>query len=233
MTSSRRGGGALRILTFNIGNGIAAPGALTAMLRAGGWDLVALQEVSEAQGLALEREMAGSYPHRVIHARGVAGKALLSKHPIANPEDMVLPCERPHLRADVEVAGRTLQIVNAHLPLEHAAFSVLGKAASEVDLLAKRATASTPSLLVGDFNKTPYSLLLRRLRRRGLLDAFREAGNGCGFTFPIFGRYKRIPLPPLVRIDYVWHTLDLRAIRCRTGPDGGSDHLPLEAELEF
>jgi endonuclease/exonuclease/phosphatase (EEP) superfamily protein YafD len=130
-------------------------------------------------------------------------------------------------------SSQSRQILNAHLPLEHAAFSVLGKAASEVDLLAERARASAPSLLVGDFNKTPYSLLHRRLRRRGLRDAFREVGRGCGFTFPVFGRYKRIPLPPLVRIDYVWHTSDLRAILCRTGPDGGSDHLPLVAELEF
>jgi len=233
MTSSRRGGSALRILTFNIGNGLAEGGALTAMLRSAEWDLVALQEVSETQGSALARELADSYPHRVIHTRGVGGKALLSKHPIADSEEMLLPCGRPHLRADVEVAGRTLQVVNAHLPLEYAAFSVLGKAASEVDLLAERAMASPPSLLVGDFNKTPFSLLYRQLRRHGLLDAFREAGNGFGFTFPVFGRYKRLPLPPLVRIDYVWHTAALRAIRCRTGPDGGSDHLPLEAELQF
>jgi endonuclease/exonuclease/phosphatase family metal-dependent hydrolase len=233
MTSSRRGGSALRVLTFNVGNGLAGPGELTAMLRAGGWDLVALQEVSESQGRALEREISDSYPHRVIHARGVAGKALLSKHPIADPQELLFPCGRAHLRADVEVSGRKLQVLVAHVPLEHAAFSLFGPAAREVDLLAERAMASTPSLLVGDFNKTPFSLLYRRLRRHGLLDAFREVGMGCGFTFPIFGRYKRIPLPPLVRIDYVWHTSDLRAIRCRTGPDGGSDHLPLQAELEF
>jgi endonuclease/exonuclease/phosphatase (EEP) superfamily protein YafD len=93
--------------------------------------------------------------------------------------------------------------------------------------------ASSPSLLVGDFNKTPFSLLYQRLRRHGLLDAFQEVGCGFGFTFPVFGRFLRLPLPPLVRIDYIWHTPDLRAIRCRTGPDGGSDHLPLRAELEL
>jgi endonuclease/exonuclease/phosphatase family metal-dependent hydrolase len=47
----------------------------------------------------------------------------------------------------------------------------------------------------------------------------------------LFGRFLHLPLPPLVRIDYVWHTPDLRALRCQTGPDGGSDHLPLQAEL--
>jgi endonuclease/exonuclease/phosphatase family metal-dependent hydrolase len=223
----------IRILTFNIGNGRAHPEALIPMLRSGDWDLVALQEVSEPQGRALEREIADSYPHRVIHAKGVAGKALLSKHPIAAPQEMLLPCGRPHLRADVEVSGRTLQIIIAHVPLQHAAFSLVGPAASEIDFLAKRMIASSPSLLVGDFNKTPFSLLYQRLRRHGLLDAFQEVGCGFGFTFPVFGRFLRLPLPPLVRIDYIWHTPDLRAIRCRTGPDGGSDHLPLQAELEL
>lgn len=222
-----------RILTFNIGNGRAQPGALAAMLRSDDWELVALQEVSEDQGRALEREMADDYPHRVIHARGVSGKALLSKHPISQHEEMLLPCGRPHLWADVDLAGRKLSIISAHLPLEHAAFSLVGPAAAEVDLLAKRATDASPSLLVGDFNKTPYSLLYRRLRRYGLLDAFREGGRGLGFTFPVFGRFHRLPLPPLVRIDYIWHTPDLRVLGCRTGPDGGSDHLPLQAELEL
>jgi endonuclease/exonuclease/phosphatase family metal-dependent hydrolase len=223
----------IRILTFNIGNGRADRGALIAMLRSSDWDLVALQEVSEPQGRALERELADSYPHRVIRAKGVAGKALLSKHPIADHEEMLLPCGRPHLRADVEVPGRTLQIIIAHVPLEHAAISLVGPAASEIELLAKRAVESSPSLLVGDFNKTPFSLLYQRLRRHGLQDAFQEVGSGFGFTFPVFGRFFGLPLPPLVRIDYVWHTPDLRAIRCRTGPDGGSDHLPIQAELEL
>ena len=223
----------IRVLTFNIGNGRAHPEALIPMLRSGDWDLVALQEVSEPQGRALEREFADSYPHRVIHAKGVAGKALLSKHPIVNHEELRLPCGRPHLRADVEVSGRRLQIISAHVPLTHAAFSLVSRAAQEVDLLAKRTIEGSPSLLVGDFNKTPFSFLYGRLRRHGLLDAFQEVGSGFGFTFPMFGRFLRLPLPPLVRIDYIWHTPDLRAIRCRTGPDGGSDHLPIEAELEL
>jgi endonuclease/exonuclease/phosphatase family metal-dependent hydrolase len=223
----------LRILTFNIGNDRAEPSTLLAFLRSGGWDVVALQEVSESQGRALERELADSYPHRVIHAGGVPGKALLSRLPIAAHEEMHLPCRRPHLFAEVEVSGRRLRIISAHLPLEHAAFSLLSPALSEIDELAKRSMEAPPALLVGDFNKTPFSLLYRRLRRHGLSDAFRESGGGWGFTFPIPGRFLKIPLPPLVRIDYIWHTPDIRAVSSRTGPDGGSDHLPVEAEVEL
>jgi vancomycin resistance protein VanJ len=38
-------------------------------------------------------------------------------------------------------------------------------------------------------------------------------------------------LVPLVRIDYVWYTDDFRATRAWVGPDAGSDHLPVLAEL--
>lgn len=222
-----------RIVTFNIGNGRAESGALVAMLRSVDCDLVALQEVSDLQGRVLERELAPTYPYRAIRGTGVGGKALLSKYPIAGHEEMLLPCGRPHLRADVEMAGRTLQVIVAHLPLEHAAFSLVSAAGSEIDLLAKRSIEGSPSLLVGDFNKTPFSLLHRRLRRHGLRDSFQEAGIGPGFTFPVFGRYLHLPLPPLVRIDYVWRTPGIRVTSCGTGPDGGSDHLPVQAEVEL
>ena len=65
-----------RIVTFNIGNGRAEAGALVAMLRAVDCDLVALQEVSESQGRALERGLADAYPHRAIRATGVGGKEM-------------------------------------------------------------------------------------------------------------------------------------------------------------
>ena len=69
-----------RVLSFNIGNGRADRAPLVALLRSGDWDVVALQEVSELQGRTLEGDLESGYPHRVIHPRGVAGKALLSRH---------------------------------------------------------------------------------------------------------------------------------------------------------
>jgi vancomycin resistance protein VanJ len=223
----------IRVLTFNIGNGCADPDVLIRRIRESGCDLVGMQEVSRIQGAALERELAELYPHRVIHPEGLAGKALLSRHPIVEHEMVLLECGRPHLRARVAVAGRTLQILVAHVPLEHTLFSLIGKARREIDELARRTMLAPPGLLVGDFNKTPFSLLHRRLRRSGLLDAFQESGTGPGFTFPVFRRFRGIPLPPLVRIDYVWHTPDVRVRACWQGSDGGSDHLPVTAELEL
>jgi endonuclease/exonuclease/phosphatase (EEP) superfamily protein YafD len=40
-------------------------------------------------------------------------------------------------------------------------------------------------------------------------------------------------IPPLVRIDYIWHSDEFRAISVKQGPDIGSDHLPLYATLDI
>src|SRR3712207_7027652 len=40
-----------------------------------------------------------------------------------------------------------------------------------------------PTLLAGDLNATPPSLVLRQLLNLGLRDAFSEAGNGYGYTY--------------------------------------------------
>ena len=40
-------------------------------------------------------------------------------------------------------------------------------------------------------------------------------------------------IQPLLRIDYIWHSDELRAASARVGEDIGSDHLPLTAEFEW
>jgi endonuclease/exonuclease/phosphatase (EEP) superfamily protein YafD len=88
-------------------------------------------------------------------------------------------------------------------------------------------------VLTGDFNETewshPYELLTELLE-----DSFRDAGRGFGHTYPsqLTWRGWRIAVP-LVRIDYIFHSADLAAPRAWVGPHGGSDHLPVVAELAF
>ena len=58
-------------------------------------------------------------------------------------------------------------------------------------------------------------------------DSFREAAIGLGATWPA----NAAPWPPLLRLDYVWHSDGLRAVSAETGPHLGSDHLPLVVTL--
>jgi vancomycin resistance protein VanJ len=78
------------------------------------------------------------------------------------------------------------------------------------------------AIVAGDFNTPPRGRLYRRLASL-LTDGFAAAGSGFGWTFP--------SSHPLLRIDYVWTTPDLRPLRCHVPPGGPSDHLPVVVEV--
>jgi hypothetical protein len=62
-----------------------------------------------------------------------------------------------------------------------------------------------------------------------LVDSFRAAGQGMGYTYPADGFG---PLPPLMRLDYIFHSSHFQSLSARTLPSQGlSDHLPLMATL--
>lgn len=63
-------------------------------------------------------------------------------------------------------------------------------------------------------------------------DSFREAGVGLGTSWPV-SRMRGLPwfIPPLIRIDYIWHSDHFRAVMAQQGPERGSDHLPVLATL--
>ncbi len=79
-----------------------------------------------------------------------------------------------------------------------------------------------PGLVAGDLNTPADSPLLEPLRERFTF-AFDRAGWGYGYTRPTF--------PPWTRIDHILADPRWDARRCWVGPDLGSDHLPLLAEV--
>lgn len=89
-----------------------------------------------------------------------------------------------------------------------------------VDALAE--TRGMPTLVAGDFNTPAGSSLLEPLKQ-GFRDGFEQAGWGFGYTWP-----SRLPG---LRIDQVYASPVWAFRRCWVGPDVGSDHLPIIAEL--
>lgn len=81
-----------------------------------------------------------------------------------------------------------------------------------------------PKVVAGDFNTPPESVFWRR-DWHGLTDAFASAGWGWGTTKQTrwFG----------TRIDYILPDASWRVTGSRVGPDLGSDHRPVVAELEL
>jgi endonuclease/exonuclease/phosphatase family metal-dependent hydrolase len=78
---------------------------------------------------------------------------------------------------------------------------------------------------------TDQSDAYRQMNDR-LHDTFRETGQGMGFTFPASTPSKVRLFPPLLRIDYIWHSDQFTAHAVAVGRDSGiSDHHPVVARL--
>lgn len=234
----------LTAMTYNVGNGLARPVPLVALLRASGADVVGLQEVSAAQADAIRRDLRDIFPYQAMYDAGFAGKALLSRYPLVLQERLDLHPARPDLRAVIDVGVTQLTVIVAHpVPprLGRRGLVFASDVAAQISALAALAVAGSPALLIGDFNFTPRNPLYRHLTTMGLHDAFGVAGRGRGWTLPtrigsssrINHRVQRVPLLPVVRVDYIWYTAPLVVKAAWVGPDAGSDHLPVLARLAF
>ena len=84
------------------------------------------------------------------------------------------------------------------------------------------AAMTEPVLIAGDFNMPVQSAIYQRYWSR-YQNAFSRAGWGWGHSK--FTRWHGI------RIDHVLTSEPWRATRCRVGPDVGSDHRPVIADL--
>lgn len=84
------------------------------------------------------------------------------------------------------------------------------------------ASSPHPVILCGDFNDTPASFAYNKIRK-GLKDAFVQAGFGMGYTFA--GK-----LPPQ-RIDYILHSAYFTAEEYQVHHSDYSDHYPVSVLL--
>jgi len=154
----------------------------------------------------------------VKHYRpGSYGNAILSRYPIVNYKNHILPGEdqRCCLEAEIKIPWSYFRVFHLHLGL---------KAAERYrhlqDIILPRVCAvSSPVILGGDFNARPESSEIG-LVKNCLRDSFQANSGECIYTFPSD--------QPRARIDYIflnnrWELNDYKVI-----PDTqASDHLPL------
>jgi endonuclease/exonuclease/phosphatase family metal-dependent hydrolase len=91
-----------------------------------------------------------------------------------------------------------------------------------IDLVAS--LAGTPVVLAGDLNATPDKRAVSRLAAT-LRDAWAEAGEGEGATFPA--------IAPVARIDYVFVGEAFEITQACIGTGVASDHIPVVVDLAF
>ncbi len=224
----------LRIVTINLGDRVA-DGTLAARELLGlDADVVVMQEVGAHHRAAMEAPLRDAFPHQAWRPLGLSGKAVLSRHPIDQERWSEFPARVTiqEVRVLPETPGAVpLRIVNVKLSAM-AAWTGLGSAGFDaLEEFAVDAAEGEVRVVAGDLNTSPWGAVVRRLEALGLRSSYSIAGRGPGHTFPVLGRYHRLPIPPSVRIDYVLVGAGARPVAAAVGPDLGGDHLPMTATL--
>ncbi|MEO6709261.1 MAG: endonuclease/exonuclease/phosphatase family protein [Planctomycetota bacterium] len=225
-------GPALEVLSFNVGAGVASYEQIVKLLRVEAADLVLIQELTADQEHAFAHDLLELYPHRDLHGLGIDGMGIFSKHPIVEAGLLQLDSRRAYQRAVIDVRGQRMTVFNVHPGLSRLLFGPSSRNPRDFQRMALDARAAGAAIIAGDFNATENMDLCQLLEVAGLRDAFRDAGRGFGLTFPVFRKYRGLPIPAFVRIDYVWYTESYACRAARVLEDAGSDHLPLSVVLE-
>jgi vancomycin resistance protein VanJ len=235
-SSARADGPSLAIMTFNVSAGVLSTDPMVGAVRRADADVVCFQELNPEKAATIESALKEQYPYQILrpHSGGHAGMGIISRYPIRPIERATVDSSwiGPPLIAAIEWAGTEITLVNAH-----AIHAFSSRPSRQETLNAVRLYDADhvvgvvrehpgPVVLCADFNATPHGDVYAHLSS-ALVDSWREAGVGPGYTwnvFPIeFGAF---------RIDYVMHSRELRAVQAVVEPwDGASDHRPVSARL--
>jgi vancomycin resistance protein VanJ len=233
----------LVVMTANIGNDLADPLRVARQAVASGADVIGLQEVSQRQAEALLAALADILPFSVIQGHGIPGKAIFSRHPLTECEPVEIIAGRPDLLALLGAPEGVVRVVVAHPEPPRFGPGSIRRNTLSSDQIRRLAEvvyrSQEPGLLLGDLNRVSWQRAAKVLREMGMIDAWLEGGRGPGFTLPARwagAAYRgnplgKVSLPPLARVDYVWHTPHFRTEAAWLADASGSDHRPVVARL--
>ncbi|MCX7042992.1 MAG: endonuclease/exonuclease/phosphatase family protein, partial [Gammaproteobacteria bacterium] len=147
------------------------------------------------------------------------GIGLISRRPLHQPYTHRSGDGIPFLFASIDTAHGPVRIVAVH-PMPPLDPHWQGERDALLRQLAKGAL-DVPMIVAGDLNATPWSTALSGAQRHGLLRA-----TGVAPTWPRAGRGV-----PGIPIDHVLASRHWQRGASSRGPDIGSDHFPVRAEL--
>ena len=169
-----------------------------------------------------------AYPYKVLQPRWHGfGIAFLSKHPIVNSEVLQLTkykTDNPSIIATVDVEGQTIRFAGLHSlsPTTKYRFGLRNQQFRE--LANHVARKKYPTVVMGDFNCTPWSPFLKDFVE---VTGYRDSRQGQGYqvSWPVAYPMLRIP------IDHAFVSEEVHVHSRRIGRSVGSDHLPVILEI--
>jgi endonuclease/exonuclease/phosphatase family metal-dependent hydrolase len=229
----------LRIMTYNVKDGLVDPRAAAQAIADARPDVLFAQEVTAARA-QLDTVLDG-WNVRSDGQYLVASRLPISRAEILNTStgDSPSMC----MRCRVRVGDRTVTVFCAHLITPRPGLRAFEDAdegsvpifTNNTDLRLEQASRLAqvvraerqPVIVAGDLNAPVQSLVCRRLFSAGLRDAFSETGRGYGYTYG----HRYALGNDYVRIDHVMVSPEWRVLACTVGGREGSDHCPVTADI--
>lgn len=227
----------LKVVSWNIWGGQKLP-EIIEQLKAMQPDVIGLQEVlqDEAGGNNNAKDIAEALGYSYIYETTTLlipsisklleehhieknmewGNAIVSKYPIQSHAVHVLSQDRKRtaIEAVISVHGTELHVISTHLVYAPEDASELHT--HQIQSLLK-IVPTERGIVMGDFNADPKTESIQSIGTI-LID------SNQGSTEPTSGTD---------RLDYIFHTNDLKATESGVTPSGASDHSPIYAVIEF
>jgi len=220
----------LKVMSYNIWRENSNIPGIAEVIRNQKPDLILLQEIHSDKLRTLITELDDLYlnePYVTFEERKL--QAMISHFPLQRVD--AGHGKGRTQKAIVSTIKGPITVLNVH-PYRNSGWQRRHK--QMITLIAEHiAGDSNPLILGGDFNTTDQSQTFR-LFGPILKNAHWQAGWGFGFTYPTSAVkfLRKFPLPPLVRIDHIFHSNHFITQKASTLSDsGGSDHFPIIAEL--
>jgi len=188
-------------------------------------DILFVQEISPAELDLLMGKISSGYDkplNSVIHSHNAT----------VSPYKIIMDTEKnlysPKLT--ISLPESSVSLWNVHL--QKSIFNTALQYKMVDQLVAQISSMGGPIIVAGDFNATilnyPYVVT-----KKYLSNAFEEAGEGFGFTFPSPAR-RMGSITPFLRIDHIFLSEDLIVGDVYVSKEsGGSDHYPLISRVSF
>jgi endonuclease/exonuclease/phosphatase (EEP) superfamily protein YafD len=236
LTTSTPAGTSFRVLTCNMHDTDLEPTLLDNFILATAPDIVVVQEWGRSRNSVL-RSIEGWHipPHKNRHF------FLASRHPIRQVVNLgheSMSDGAAVTRYELETPAGIVTVFTLHLattrygiyntihqnpngPAEVQENSDLRRTQSEF-VASQAAACQEPVLIMGDFNTPPESPFFSQIWSP-YTDAFTAAGWGLGYTF--------LGAKTTVRIDHILTGSGWACTKCWVGPEVGSPHRPVIADL--
>ncbi|MFH2043855.1 MAG: endonuclease/exonuclease/phosphatase family protein [Pseudomonadota bacterium] len=210
-----------RAMLLNVNTKLGNADRVLAVINKFDPDIVVLEEVN-TRWINDLRLVTNRYGHSKILPRGDNfGIAFYSKLPLLRANIVYIGTAGvPSIVAEIDAAGEKATVIGTHpLPPVGSRYSHWRN-----DQLEKISdfvgSVTSPVLLLGDLNVTPWSHHFRQLlKRSGLRDA--SQGRGIQPTWPTQNCLLQIP------IDHCLHSPEIVIVQKEIGPHVGSDHYPV------